>query len=304
MEDNSLKILGSCAALPAMKMNQSAYSLEMNAKTFLIDCGENAQQSLRHYCVNHSKMNHIFISHLHGDHCFGLIGLISTLDLLGRRSDIIIHSHKGLEEALRPQLNFFCNYLHFNVNFETFSPFSSDIIYENEKMSVTTIPLKHSIPTSGFLFQEKPHRRHLKADKAKFFNIPIEQYKYILAGEDYTTPDGTVVPNNVLTLPPSPQKSFAYLSDTAYNEKVIDIINGVDLLFHESTFLEKDRARAKQTFHSTASDAARIAALAHVKKLVIGHFSARYKDRKSFLEEAKPIFDNTFLGNDGIEFRF
>lgn len=304
MEDNSLKILGSCAALPSLKMNQSAYALDMNSKTFLIDCGENAQQALRHYCVNHSRMNHIFISHLHGDHCFGLIGLISTLDLLGRRSDITIHSHKGLEEALRPQLDFFCNYLHFKVVFETYSPFSSDVIYENDKIEVASIPLKHSIPTSGFLFREKPHRRHLKADKAKFYNIPIEQYKFILAGEDYVTPDGTVVPNNVLTLPPSPQKSFAYLSDTAYNEKTIDIIKGVDLLFHESTFLDKDKVRAKQTMHSTASDAAKIASLAEVKKLVIGHFSARYRDRNMFLEEAKAIFENTFLGNDGNEFTF
>ena len=171
-------------------------------------------------------------------------------------------------------------------------------------MEVISIPLKHSIPTSGFLFREKPHRRHLRADKAKFFNIPIEQYKFILAGEDFVTPDGTVVPNSVLTLPPSPQKSFAYISDTAYSEKIIDIIKGVDLLFHESTFLEQDRVRAKQTCHSTASDAAKIASLAEAKKLVIGHFSTRYRDRKMFLEEAKNIFENTFLGNDGNEFTF
>ena len=169
---------------------------------------------------------------------------------------------------------------------------------------MSSIPLKHSIPTSGFLFREKPHRRHLRADKAKFYNIPIEQYKFILNGDDYVTPDGIVVPNNNLTLPPSPQKSFAYLSDTAYNEKVVDKIKGVDILFHESTFLEKDRVRAKQTFHSTASDAAKIASLAEAKKLVIGHFSTRYRDRKMFLEEAKPIFENTFLGNDGNEFTF
>ena len=282
MEDNSLKILGSCAALPSLKMNQSAYALNMNSKTFLIDCGENTQQALRHYCVNHSRMNHIFISHLHGDHCFGLIGLISTLDLLGRRSDITIHSHKGLEEALRPQLDFFCNYLHFKVQFETFSPFSSEIIYENDKIEVSSIPLKHSIPTSGFLFREKPHRRHLRADKAKFYNIPIEQYKFILNGDDYVTPDGIVVPNNNLTLPPSPQKSFAYLSDTAYNEKVVDTIKGVDILFHESTFLEKDRVRAKQTFHSTASDAAKIASLAEAKKLVIVIFQQDTETEKCF----------------------
>ena len=205
---------------------------------------------------------------------------------------------------MRPQLDFFCNYLHFKVQFETFSPFSSEIIYENDKIEVSSIPLKHSIPTSGFLFREKPHRRHLRADKAKFYNIPIEQYKFILNGDDYVTPDGIVVPNNNLTLPPSPQKSFAYLSDTAYNEKVVDTIKGVDILFHESTFLEKDRVRAKQTFHSTASDAAKIASLAEAKKLVIGHFSTRYRDRKMFLEEAKPIFENTFLGNDGNEFTF
>lgn len=205
---------------------------------------------------------------------------------------------------MRPQLDFFCNYLHFKVLFETFSPFASEIIYENDKMEVSSIPLKHSIPTSGFLFREKPHRRHLRADKAKFYNIPIEQYKFILNGDDYVTADGMIVPNSNLTLPPSPQKSFAYLSDTAYNEKVVDKIKGVDILFHESTFLEKDRVRAKQTFHSTASDAAKIASLAEAKKLVIGHFSTRYRDRKTFLEEAKPIFENTFLGNDGNEFTF
>ena len=266
----------------------------------MIDCGEGTQLQLRRSKLRFGRLNRIFISHLHGDHCFGLIGLISTLGLLGRTGDLIIHSVAGLEEILRPEIDFFCKDHPFQVKIETFDPKKSEIIYDDRSVTVKTIPLKHRVPCAGFLFQEKQKEAHLISDLIKFYNIPIKELAKIKQGADFITEEGNVIPNARLTTPAEPARSYAYCSDTAYDERIIPIIEGVDLLYHEATFANSDTPRAKQTGHSTAQQAAEIAKRANVKKLMLGHFSARYPDNEILLDEAKGIFENTILANEGL----
>ena len=267
-----------------------------------VDCGEGTQLQLRKMKQKFSRLNHIFISHLHGDHCFGLPGLISTLGLLSRAGDIVIHAHKEAETIFRPMLDSFCDNLPFKVVFNHIDTYSSNVIYEDKSLKVTTIPLIHRMPTCGFLFEEKSKDKHLKPDMIAFWNVPVKDLKSIKEGNDWIAPDGTVVKNNMLTKAAASPRKYAYCSDTAYNEKIIPIIDGVDLLFHEATFAESELVRAKQTFHSTAKQAATIAKEANVKKLIIGHFSARYENDEILLNEAKEIFDNTVLANEGLSF--
>lgn len=304
MEKYLLKILGSGAALPSNLSNQSAQVLSMCGRNYMIDCGENAQAMLRKYNVNHSKLNHIFISHLHGDHCFGLLGLISTLDMLGRMCDITIFSHPGLKDMMKPMMAHFFKGLHFNVHFEEFAPGNHELIYDCNGLEVYSVPLKHTIPSSGFVFREKEKQRHIIRSKVDFYKVPVRMMQHVKNGEDFVTEEGKVIPNSELTSPADPIRSFAYISDSAKSERIVEYISGVDLLFHESTFLEENKLRAKQTLHSTARQAAEIAKMADVKKLVLGHFSARYKSREMFLSEAREVFENCSLGNDGAEFEF
>jgi ribonuclease Z len=299
MEQTRLTILGCGSALPQKDYNHSSQILEMRNKQFMIDCGEGTQSRLRQYHVKTSCMNHIFISHLHGDHCFGIIGLISTLGMMGRAADIEIHSHPDLEKLLSPMVNYFCSEFHFKINFNSFSPYKSEIIYEDKSLTVTTIPLKHRVPTCGFLFAEKQGERHIKREMAEAYEIPISFMKELKAGADFVTADGEIVPNKRLTSDPTPPKRYAYCSDTAYTEKLLPIIEGVDCLYHESTFLAEDSVRIKETLHSSAAQAATIAAKANVKQLILGHYSARYDNREPFLKEAKTIFENTFAAKDG-----
>ena len=266
----------------------------------MIDCGEGTQLQFRRSRLRFGRLNRIFISHLHGDHCFGLIGLISTLALLGRTGDLFIHSVAGLEETLVPEIAFFCKDNPFQVKIETFDPYKSDVIYEDRSVTVKTIPLRHRVPCAGFLFQEKQKEAHLLPDMIKYHNIPIKELRNIKQGADFITEDGTLIPNVHLTHPAEPARSYAYCSDTAYSEKIIPIIEGVDLLYHESTFAEDEIGRAKQTGHSTARQAAQIAKAANVKKLILGHFSARYTDNLILLNEARNVFPNTILANEGL----
>ncbi|MFV0536602.1 MAG: ribonuclease Z [Dysgonomonas sp.] len=300
MDKFEIDILGCGSATPTTRHNPSSQVINVRDKLFMIDCGEGTQLQLRRSKLRFGRLNRIFISHLHGDHCFGLIGLISTLGLLGRTGDLVVHSVEGLEEILRPEIDFFCKDHPFQVKIETFNPKKSEIIYEDRSVTVKTIPLKHRVPCAGFLFQEKQKEAHLISDLIKFYNIPIKELAKIKQGADFVTEEGNVIPNARLTTPAELARSYAYCSDTAYDERIIPIIEGVDLLYHEATFANSDVARAKQTGHSTAHQAAEIAKRANVKRLMLGHFSARYPDNQILLDEAKEVFENTILANEGL----
>lgn len=300
MEKFDVNILGCGSATPTLQHNPSSQVLNIREKLFMIDCGEGTQLQFRHSRLRFGRLNHIFISHLHGDHCFGLIGLISTLALLGRTGDVTIHAIADLEALLRPQLDYFCREIPCEVKIEAFDPQKSELIYEDRSITVKTIPLKHRVPCAGFFFEEKPKEAHLIPDMIKFHEIPIKELAKIKQGQDFIKEDGTVVPNARLTRPAEPSRSYAYCSDTAYDEKIVPIIEGADLLYHEATFTESDILRAKQTGHSTARQAAQIAKMANVKKLMLGHFSARYTDNRILLKEAKEVFSNTILANEGL----
>ena len=246
MEGVKLSILGCGSALPRPHSFHSSQLLEMRQKQFLIDCGEGCQIRMRQMKLHTNRLNHIFISHLHGDHCFGIPGLISTLGMLGRTSDITIHAHPDLERLMAPQLEFFCKDFPFKVHFENFSPYRSQVIYDDRSVKVTTIPLKHRVASSGFLFEEKPTERHIIRSMIDAYEIPIRAIKQIKAGADWVTPEGEVVPNSRLTSEATPPKRFAYISDTAYLEKIVPMIEGVDCLYHEATFLEEDSVRRSE----------------------------------------------------------
>jgi ribonuclease Z len=298
MEKFEVNILGCGSALPTTRHFASSQVVNIREKLFMIDCGEGAQLQLRRSKLKFTRLNHIFISHLHGDHCFGLMGLISTFGLLGRTADLHIYAHEDLERLLTPHLEFFCKGMTYDVIFHSIDPTKEAIIYDDRSVSISTIPLKHRIPTCGFLFQEKKTPNHIIRDMVDFYQIPVFELNRIKNGEDYITPEGVVVPNNRLTTPSAPARSYAYCSDTAYQRSIIPQIKGVDLLFHESTFAQSDAARAKETFHTTASQAAEIARDAEAKQLVIGHFSARYEDESILLKEAQAIYPNTLLAKE------
>lgn len=300
MDRFDLHILGCGSALPTRHHLPTAQILNVRDKLFMIDCGEGAQLQFRHTKLNYNKIYDIFISHLHGDHCFGLIGLISTMGMLGRVAPLTIHAHPDLEKVLRPQLDYFCKELPYEVRFLSFDPTISELIYEDRSVRVFTLPLKHRVPSAGFLFREQERERHIRKDMIDFYKIPLKCIPDIKAGSDFTTEDGDNISNDRLTLPPTPARSYAFCSDTAFSEKLIPLIQGVDVLFHEATFGEAELERAKNTMHSTAAQAARMALEAHVGKLIIGHFSARYVNEKGLLNEANRIFPNTVLANEGM----
>jgi ribonuclease Z len=300
MDRFDLHILGCGSALPTRRHLPAAQVLNVREKLFMIDCGEGSQLRFRHTKLNYNKIYDIFISHLHGDHCFGLIGLISSMGMLGRVAPLTIHAHADLELLLRPQLDYFCKELKYEVRFESFDPSVHALIYEDRSLQVFTLPLKHRILTAGFLFREQDRDAHIRKDMMEFYRIPLRCLPGIKKGDDFTTDEGVVVPNDRLTVPATPARSYAYCSDTAYYEKLIPYIKGVDLLYHEATFDESEKDRARATFHSTAAMAGRMAKEAGVKKLLIGHFSARYTDEKGLLAEAKAVFDQTVLADEGL----
>ena len=300
MEKFEIHILGCGSALPTTKHFASSQVVNIREKLFMIDCGEGAQLQLRKSKLKFSRLNHIFISHLHGDHCFGLMGLISTFSMLGRTADLHIHAPKELEKLLLPQLHFFCKGMGYKVIFHTIDTQQQTCIYEDRSVIVYSIPLQHRIPCIGFLFTEKPTPNHIRRDRIDFYQIPICELNRIKNGADYQLPDGTYIPNDRLTIPSDPPRKYAYCSDTVYNRKIIEQIRDVDLLFHEATFAESELARAKETLHTTASQAGRIAREAQVKQLLIGHFSARYDEESTLLKEAKSVFPNTILAKENL----
>ena len=301
MEKFEVHILGCGSALPTTRHQATSQVLNIREKLFMIDCGEGTQVQLRRSRLRFSRLNHIFISHLHGDHCFGLIGLISTYAMLERTAQLHIHAHADLQKLLAPQLDYFCKGMTFEVVFHPFNPGEQMVIYEDRSVSVETIPLRHRLPTCGFLFREKPTSRHIRREMIDFYQIPLCMINRIKSGEDYLLDDGTCIPCDRLTLPADPPRSYAYCSDTAYLPRIVDQVRGVDLLFHEATFASSEAVRARQTCHSTAEQAASIARDAQVKKLLIGHFSARYETEDVLLQEAKTVFPDTLLASENLK---
>ncbi|MBB4802431.1 ribonuclease Z [Flavobacterium nitrogenifigens] len=299
-----LTILGCYAATPRTLTNPTAQVLEIKNRLFLIDCGEGTQVQLRKNKIKFSKINHIFISHLHGDHLYGLIGTISTFSLLGRTTDLHIYGPKGIKELILLQLKLTESWTTYSLFFHELESKESEVIFEDKKVIVKTIPLKHRVYTNGYHFQEKPDERKLNVEAVQQYDIHVAYYQKIKNGGDITLDDGTVVKNEKLTFDPPPSKSYAFCSDTVYNEDIIPIIENTDILYHESTFLESEARLAEKTLHSTAKEAATIALKANVKQLILGHYSTRYDGLEPFKKEAEEIFPNVLLADDGLSFEF
>jgi ribonuclease Z len=297
-----LTILGSSSALPTSTRNLTAHVLNVDERFFLIDCGEGTQLQLRKYKAKLGRLNHIFISHLHGDHVFGLPGLISTFNLLGRTQALHIYAHPDLEKILGQFLQYFIVKAEFEIIYHPLNTGALEQIYEDNKLTVSSFPLKHRVPTCGFIFKEKGRLKNIRKDVIDYYQIPVSEIIQIKRGEDYITTEGLLIPNEKLTAQANPPKSYAYCSDTAYLEDVIPYIQDVDLLYHEATYAEQEIQRARETLHSTSVDAATIAKKAGAGKLVIGHFSARYKDVTELVEQARRIFPNTFPAEEGAEY--
>lgn len=300
----NLTILGCYAATPRTFTNPTAQVLEIRNRLFLIDCGEGTQVQLRKNKVRFSKINHIFISHLHGDHFFGLVGLVSTFMLLGRTNDLHIYGPKGIKEIINLQLKYSNSWPNFGLFFHELQSKESELVFEDDKVMVKTIPLKHRIYTNGFLFQEKIRERKLNVTAVQNFEIEKCYYQNIKNGKDITLDDGRIIENQLLTFDPVPPMSYAFCSDTVYDESIIRIIKDVDVLYHESTFLDSEEGLAAKTMHSTAKEAARIALKANAKQLVLGHYSTRYESISLFKEQAEAIFPNVLLADDGKSFEF
>jgi len=297
-----LTILGCYAATPRTISNPTSQVLEIKNRVFLIDCAEGTQVQLRKSKVKFSKINHIFISHLHGDHFYGLVGLISTFMLLNRESDLTVYGPKGIKEIILLQLRASGSYTGYNLYFHELESNESETIFEDDRVVVKTIPLKHRVYTNGFLFQEKNIERKLNVEAVENYEIDKVYFNKIKYGGDITLDSGTIIPNSELTFDPQVAKSYAFCSDTMYDESIIPLIENVDYLYHESTFLESEAHLSERTMHSTAKQAATIALKAKVKHLILGHYSTRYGNIEYFKTEAQTIFPNVLLADDGREF--
>ena len=300
MEKFELYILGCGAALPTPHHFCSSQVLNVREKLFMIDCAEGTQIQLRRSKLKMQNIHNIFITHLHGDHCFGLLGLLSTMALLGRTAKMDVWGPTGLKELFQPQIDFFCAGMTFEVELHEVDHRKGELIYEDRSLSVSTLPLRHRVPCVGYLFEEKPLLPHIRRDAIDAFGIPVSQINNIKAGMDWTTDDGEVIPNHLLTTPADPTRSFAYLSDTMYAPELADRLQGVSLLYHEATFSKEHELLARQNFHSTAAQAGMMAKLANARQLLIGHFSSRYKDESVLLNEAKETFPNTIAATEGM----
>ncbi len=300
MEPFRVHILGCGCALPTMRHYASSQVVEIREKLFMVDCGEGAQVQLRRARLRFTKISAVFITHIHGDHCFGLIGLISTFGMLGRTAPLAIYAPKDLEDVLKVMIDKFCYGLEYEIEFHAVDTKKQTVIYEDRSLTVESIPLRHRVPCSGYLFREKPLLPHIRRDMIDFYNIPVSQINNIKNGADWVDSEGNVVPNERLVMPNQSARSYAYCSDTQYLPQLSEMIRGVDTLYHEATYLSRDEERAKLYFHSTAAQAAQVAKDAGVGKLVLGHYSAKYDDESELLEEAKSVFANTILSDENI----
>ena len=299
-----LTILGCSSAIPSVEKNPTAQLLNANERFFLIDCAEGTQVQLRKYKFKFQKISRIFISHLHGDHYFGLIGLLSSMHLLGREKELHIYAHAKLKQIIDVQLEASNTELCYPLFFHVITPEADEVLFEDKKIRISTFPLSHGIDCNGFLFEEKRSLRKIISEKVKEYNIPIDNLKSIKNGENFTSEDGSVVSNNELTIENKKASSYAYCSDTKYCESIIEKVKGVSLLYHEATFMNDRKNRAQETNHSTTIDAATIAKLAKVNYLLIGHFSQRYRDDSLLLEESQSVFKNTMIAKQGQTINF
>lgn len=297
-----IKILGSNSAAPAHRRHHTSQLINIEGKYYLMDCGEGTQLQLKRYHIKAQRINHIFISHLHGDHYLGLMGLLSTMHLMGREKKLDLYGPKGLSEIITMQLKYSETVFNYPINFVEVDTTVSKVIHEDDFVKVYSIPLNHRIPCCGYLFEEKKkNRRLIKALLPE--NLSIRNITRLKHGEDITDENDKVIfKNSDMTLPPKKSFSYAFCSDTKYDESIIPIIKGVDMLYHESTFMEEHADRAANTFHSTAKEAATIAKKAKVEKLLLGHFSVRYKELTPIQDEAKTVFENSYLAIEGEEF--
>lgn len=299
-----LNILGCYSATPRTFTNPTSQVLEINNHLFLIDCGEGTQVELRRHRIKFFRIKHIFISHLHGDHVYGLIGLISTFKMLKREAPLNVYGPKGIKEMITVQLKLSNAWTDYPLHFHELESKESEIIFKDEKVTVHTIPLQHRVYCNGFLFTEAPKDRKLNLGAVLNYNIDKAYYNSIKKGKDITLNTGELIPNNKLTFEPEPSKSYAFCSDTKYNEAKLEILKNVTILYHEATFLESHSHLCEFTGHSTAKQAATIAKKANVGELILGHYSTRYGDIQLFKEEAQTIFENTQLANDGKVFEW
>ena len=299
-----LHIIGCHAATPRTLTHPSAQVLEAGGHLLLIDCGEGTQMELRRYRIKFSRIEHIFISHLHGDHFFGLPGLISTFRLLGRERPLHIYGPEGIRQAISLMLQLGDSWTQYPLHFHELTSREPQTIFEDAQLGVRTLPLNHRVYTNGFLFREQSGQRKLKVEAARAYGIEKAYYRKIKEGADGIAADGRRIPNRELTDAPPAAKSYAYCSDTAFKPELVEWVRGVDMLYHEATFLENEASLAPKTGHSTAKEAARIASDAGVGCLILGHYSTRYKDLEGFRREASAVFPKVELARDGAEFEW
>lgn len=298
MQPFKVHILGCGSALPTGHHNPSSQIVEIRGKLFMVDCGEGTQGQVRRSRMNFSKLYAIFISHMHGDHVLGLIGMISTFGLQGRTAPLHVYAPAAYEPLFHAEMQMFCSTLDYEVVFHPVDTKVRQVIYEDRSLTVETIPLHHRMPCSGFLFKEKEGERHINPKALEFYNVPRSQINNLRAGLDWISPDGEVIANDRLTTPPDPVRSYAYCSDTRYMPSLGEALKGVSVLYHEATYCEDMLDKAKKYLHSTAREAALTAKVAEAGKLLLGHYSQRYSDEKPLLDEAKAVFENTFLTDE------
>lgn len=292
-------ILGSNGAIPAHNRYPTSQFLNYNGQGFLLDCGEGTQLQMSKYNIKRGRLDHIFITHIHGDHFFGLMGILTSFNLNYREHPLHIYGYVGIEEIVRTYFKHAQTVMRYELIFHTVTADIPRLVFENSDLTVESIILDHRIPTTGFLFREKIGMRKIIASKLEQYQIPIQEIVKIKMGADFTRPDGTIIPNNELTSNPAPPRSYAFCTDTRYTESFLEQIRGVNVLYHEATFLDEHRERAAETGHSTTREAATIALKANVGKLIVGHFSARYEDLSPLLYECKDVFPDTELAIEG-----
>lgn len=286
--------------MPTLRHNPSSQVVEIREKQFMIDCGEGTQTQMRRSRVGFNKVMAIFISHIHGDHCFGLIGMLSSFGLLGRTMPLSIYGPKELGPILETLLTTFCNDFDYEIKFHAVDTTRQEVVYEDRSLTVETIPLKHRLPCAGYLFREKPTLPHIRRDMIDFYRIPISQINNIKNGASWTDEEGREIPNERLTMPADKPRSYAYCSDTSYLPALHERIAGVSCLYHESTYTTADADRAEMYFHSTAAQAAQVARDANAGRLLLGHYSSKYDDERQLLNEAQEVFAQSQLTNEGM----
>jgi len=300
MSTFTVNVLGCGSAKPTLRHTPSCTVVNVRDSLYMVDCGEGAQLGMQRMRLKQNRLNHIFLTHLHGDHVFGLPGLIGTMGLMEREGYITIHTFKEGKEMLSRIFNFFSRDLLCDVRFNVISPKGRETVFENDVMTVRTLPLHHRVPCVGYVFEEKPKPLHIDAASAEFHGLPRAMYMAVKAGEPYVKPDGRIVPASMLTRPATPSYSYAHIGDTAYMPELASEIGSVTLLYHESTYLRDNLADARKRGHSTAAQAAMMARDAGAGRLLLGHYSSRYKDDLLFEAEAREIFPNVVAGYEGL----